>query len=73
MRNSLLLVAALSLTACAEPSKVKKSRDQMTEREKQEAVANSVLPGAGVVKRGLAMADAENRHSAEIDSVANEN
>jgi hypothetical protein len=45
----------------------------MTEREKQEAIANSVLPGAGVVKRGLAMADAENRHSAEIDSVANEN
>ena len=52
MRKNLLWIAPLlMLAACAEPSKVKKPRDQMTDREKEEALANSPLPGAGVVSR----------------------
>ena len=74
MRTSLLWIAiALSVTACAEPPKVNKPRDQMTEREKQAAIANSGLPGAGVVKRGMTIADQEAKHSAMLDSASNEN
>lgn len=72
MRKTLLTAAAaLALSACAEPvPTMEKTRDQMTERERQETIANSGLPGASVVKKGLAMADAENQRTAEIDSAA---
>jgi hypothetical protein len=74
MRKNILWIAPLlMLAACAEPSKVKKPRDQMTDREKEEALANSPLPGAGVVKKSLAIADKEAAHQAMIDSISNGN
>jgi hypothetical protein len=74
MRKTLLTLAALTLSACAEPvPKMEKTRDQMTERERQETIANSGLPGASVVRKGLAMADAENQRAAEVDSIADGN
>jgi hypothetical protein len=74
MRKSLIIVAALTLTACAEPApQIDKPREQMTERERQETIARSGLPGAGVVRKGLATSDAESRRAAAIDSAANEN
>jgi len=74
MRKSLLTVALVTLSACAAPvPKVEKTRDQMTERERQETIANSGLPGANVVRKGLAIADAENRHAAAIDSASDGN
>jgi hypothetical protein len=72
MRNSLLSIAGvLLLTSCAaEVPKMEKTRDQMTERERQETIAASGLPGASVVKKGLAIADAQNHQEAAIDSAA---
>lgn len=73
MRKSLLMVAILTLSACAAPvPKMEKTRDQMTERERQETIANSGLPGATVVRKALSMADAENARAAAIDSAAND-
>jgi hypothetical protein len=68
-------IAAVTVlvTACAAPGKVGKPRDQMSQREKDSAIAESGLPGAGVVKKALKMSDAEARHQAEIDSASNEN
>ena len=45
----------------------------MTQREKDSVVAESGLPGAGVVKKALSMSDAEARQQAELDSAAKEN
>lgn len=45
----------------------------MTELEKDSAIAESGLPGAGVVKRGLSIAGVEAKQEAMLDSVDKEN
>lgn len=66
-------VLALGASACAAPGKVDKPRDQMTQREKDSAIAVSGLPGSGVVGKAIRMSDQEARHQAQIDSASNEN
>ena len=74
MRNlGLFSVFLILLTACAEPPKFDKPRSQMSQRERDSALAVSGLPGAGVVKKGMSMADAEARRQAMFDSVGKEN
>lgn len=63
----------LALAACAEPSRAGKPRSQMTQREKDSVVAASGLPGSGVVKKGMRMADAEARRAAMLDSISDGN
>lgn len=41
----------------------------MTELEKDSAIAESGLPGSGVVKRGLSIAGVEAKREAMLDSV----
>jgi hypothetical protein len=68
------MIAVLALASCAKPvPKMEKTRDQMTAREREETIANSGLPGSGVVKKALSISDAENRRLAEMDSVDNGN
>ena len=45
----------------------------MSQREKDSALAASGLPGAGVVKKGLSIADAEAKRQAMFDSVGKDN
>ena len=72
MRNPSLFILILSvLTACAEPPKLDKPRSQMSQRERDSTIAASGLPGAGVVKKGMSIADAESRRQAMFDSVGN--
>lgn len=75
MKIRLLGIAAavLCVAGCAAPAKVRKPRDQMTQREKDSTVAASALPGSGVVKKAISMADAEARQQAAFDSAAKEN
>ena len=74
MRNIMLLaVTSLLMVACAEPPNVGKPRAEMTERERDSTIAESGLPGAGVVKRGMAMADAQAKHAAMLDSITDGN
>ena len=74
MRNSRLFAVFLTLlVACAEPAKVEKPRSEMSQREKDSALAASGLPGAGVVKKGLSIADAEAKRQAMFDSVGKDN
>jgi len=74
MRNSRLFAVFLTLlVACAEPSKVEKPRSEMSQREKDSVLAASGLPGAGVVKKGLSIADAEAKRQAMFDSVGKDN
>jgi hypothetical protein len=72
MRNPRLFVVILTaLTACAEPPKLDKPRSQMSQRERDSTIAASGLPGAGVVKKGLSIADAEDKRQAMFDSIGN--
>jgi hypothetical protein len=74
MRNSRLFAVFLTLlAACAEPPKVDKPRSQMTQRERDSAIAVSGLPGSGVVKKGLSIANAEDRRQAMFDSIGKDN
>ena len=71
MTKSPIVVASLIvLAACAEPAKVEKPRSQMTQRERDSTIANSRLPGAGVVKKGMNMADAGAKRAAMLDSIS---
>jgi hypothetical protein len=73
MTRLLIIPGALLLFACAEPSKVKKPRSEMTELERDSTIAESGLPGSGVVKRGLKLRSVEAAHAAALDSAGNEN
>lgn len=72
MRKS-ALVAVLLVTACAEPPALDKPRDQMSRRERDSTIAASRLPGSGVVRKGLSIADKEAKRAALLDSIGNEN
>jgi hypothetical protein len=61
---------AVLLTACAEAPEIRKPRSEMTRRERDSTIAESGLPGAGVVKRAMNVADAEARRAAEYDSIS---
>ena len=69
----MLSVFLTLLSACAEQSKVDKPRSRMSQRERDSTIAESGLPGSGVVKKGLSIADAEARRQAMLDSVGKEN
>lgn len=74
MRNIARFIAPFILAAaCAEPPVVGKPRDQMTQRERDSTVAISGLPGSGVVKKGMSIADREARRAAMLDSVTKDN
>lgn len=73
MRNPLRWIAPLivALVACiSEPPKGFKPRDQMSQREKDSVLGESVLPGAPVVRRALSASDAEAGHTALLDSAS---
>jgi len=63
----------LAVVACAEPPAVGKPRSEMTQREKDSILAESGLPGSGVVKKGMNMADAQAKRAAMLDSIAKDN
>ena len=74
MRNSLLTaLLGAAMTACADAPVIEKPRSQMTQRERDSTIAASGLPGAGVVKKGLVMADREAKRAAMLDSIGSEN
>jgi hypothetical protein len=61
---------AVLVAACAEAPEIRKPRSEMTQRERDSTIAESGLPGAGVVKRAMSIADAEARRAAAFDSVS---
>lgn len=75
MRKSVALLAALALvvSACAEPPKMTKTRAEMTQRERDSVIGASRLPGAGVVRKGMSISDAQTRRAAMLDSLADGN
>lgn len=73
MRPICIAVLLTALVACAEPPSVKKPRSQMTQLEKDSAIAASGLPGSGVVKKGLSIADVEAKRAAMLDSISDGN
>jgi hypothetical protein len=68
-----LAIIVLTLGGCAAPSKAGKPREEMTERERDSTLAASGLPGAGVVRKGLSMSDAQAKRAAAEDSASREN
>lgn len=75
MKIPIVVIAAAVICAssCAAPVKVDKPRDEMSQREKDSVLAASSLPGSGVVKKAMAMSDAEGRRQSAADSASNEN
>ena len=56
-----------------QPPKVEKPRSEMSQRERDSTIAASGLPGSGVVKKGMHLADIEARRAAVLDSVSSGN
>ena len=75
MRNhfSWTLAIVLGASACAAPVKVDKPREEMSQRERDNAIAASGLPGSIVVKKALSMSDAQAKQAAAVDSAGREN
>jgi len=71
--SPVLILAVPLLIACAEPARVEKPRSQMTQRERDSTIAASGLPGSGVVRKGMAIADIEANHAAALDSASSGN
>ena len=61
---------AVVLTACAAEPDIEKPRSEMTQRERDSTIAISGLPGSGVVKKAMNIADAEARRAAAYDSAS---
>jgi hypothetical protein len=61
---------ALAVSACAEPPKIDKPREEMSQRERDSTVALSGLPGSQVVKQALDASDAEAARMRELDSAS---
>ena len=70
---AILIPAALLLSACAAEPKFDKPRSQMTQREKDSVIAASGLPGSGVVKKGMQIADGQAKRAAMVDSITDGN
>ena len=68
-RFAILIPFALILSGCAEKPKFEKARSEMTRREKDSVIAESHLPGSGVVKKGMQMADEQAKRAAMLDSI----
>jgi hypothetical protein len=45
----------------------------MTQRERDSAIGASRLPGSGVVRKGMNMADAQAKRAAALDSLTGSN
>ncbi len=74
MRNSFLPLLAIPLmAACAESPRFDKPRAEMSQRERDSVIGASRLPGAGVVRKGMSMSDAQTTRAAMLDSLAGEN
>ena len=70
---AILIPSALLLAGCAAEPKFDKPRAQMTQREKDSVIAASGLPGSGVVKKGMQIADGQARRAAMLDSITDGN
>ena len=71
--STVLILVAAAFIACAEPAKVDKPRSQMSQRERDSTIAESGLPGSGVVKKGMHVADIEANRAAMLDSAMSSN
>lgn len=71
--SRIVVCSLLIFTACAEPPKVDKPRSRMTQRERDSTIAESGLPGAAVVKKGMKMADVGAQRAAMLDSASSGN
>jgi len=67
MIRALMVVSMLVAVACAGEPKAK--QPEMTQRQRDSAIAESGLPGAGGVGRALRVADSAQARQAVMDSI----
>ncbi len=72
-RFNRLVMVLIAVTACAAPPEVSKPRSQMSQRERDSALAESGLPGSQVVRKAMNMSDAQNKRAAAYDSASQQN
>ncbi|MEJ7760417.1 MAG: hypothetical protein WKF55_12605 [Gemmatimonadaceae bacterium] len=68
-----VLIAAVAMTACAAPPANTRSREDMTQRERDSIVGASVLPGARGVSSALKAADISGARNAAVDPASQDN
>lgn len=68
MKNQVLLIALMLLSACIEDSPSTNTRSALTQRQKDSLTATLPLPGARVVGSARIAADAASSRAAQIDA-----
>ena len=71
MKNMIIALGMLALSACAQ-SEIEKPYAERTQRERDSVMANSRLPGAPLVKKAMALSDAQTKRMAELEEVTSE-
>ena len=69
MKITLMIAGLLALSACAEAPEIEKPYAERSQRERDSVIANSKLPGAPVLKKAMAISDAQARKIAEQEEV----
>jgi len=69
MRRPVLVLVASLIALTVSCSSQKQAKRELTERERNEAIARSPLPGASVVGRALAVSDRSERRAESLDSL----
>ncbi len=69
MKITLMIAGLLALSACAEAPEIEKPYAERSQRERDSVIANSKLPGAPVLKKAMAISDAQARRIAEQEEV----
>jgi len=72
MRRAVFLTASLliGLAGCSDSGGETSDRAKMTQRQRDSVIAESRLPGAGVVRKAISMSDAQAQRAAMMDSAS---
>jgi len=68
MKSLLVLLLLACCAGCAQHPRAS-ARAPLTERQRDSVISKSVLPGAGVVGRAMAVSDAEERRAGRMDAM----
>ena len=67
---SILILAGLAGCGAKPPAEKAKTRDTLTTRQRQEAVGESGIPGAGGITRALKISDTATARNQRLDSIS---
>ena len=72
MKIILVIAGMLALTACPDAPEIEKPFATRTQRERDSVFAESKLAGAPLVKKAMAISDAQAKRMAELDELTDQ-